>query len=117
MTFRPFKGFRIGADWVCSARNYSDYEISSSSYDANKTVAVADPWKIPFGNELDLSASYNFQIGKVGATLIGNVNNVFNNYYVKDAYTSSSTDGAWDNAYRVFYSFGRTFSIKLKINF
>lgn len=117
VTFRPFKGFRIGADWVCSARNYSDYEISSSSYDANKTVTVADPWKIPFGNELDLSASYNFQIGKVGATLIGNVNNVFNNYYVKDAYTSSSTDGAWDNAYRVFYSFGRTFSIKLKINF
>lgn len=37
--------------------------------------------------------------------------------YVKDAYTLSGTAGAWDNAFRVFYALGRTYSIKLKINF
>ena len=51
------------------------------------------------------------------ATIIGNVNNVCNYNYVKDAYTLSGTAGAWDNAFRVFYALGRTYSIKLKINF
>ena len=117
ITFKPFKGFRIGADWTCSARNYSDYEVSSSAYDNGKVIEVANPWKIPFGNELDLNVSYRFKIGGVQATIYGNVNNLLNNYYVKDAYTQSDTAGAWNNAFRVIYSYGRTFSIKLKIHF
>lgn len=115
--FKPFKGFRIGADWVASARNYSDYEISSDSYSANAEVNVGKPWRIPWGNELDLSASYRFNIGKVALTVYGNINNVCGHNYVKDAYTLTNTEGAWDNAFRVFYSFGRTFSLKLKVNF
>lgn len=117
VTFRPFKGFRIGADWTFSARNYSDYEVSSSSYENGADINVADPWRIPFGNELDLNVSYRFKIGGVNATIYGNVNNLCNNFYVKDAFTLSDTAGAWDNAFRVFYSYGRTFSVKLKINF
>ncbi len=115
--FKPFNGFRIGADWVASARNFSDYEISSSSYTPDGEIVVADPWQIPWGNELDLNASYRFKIGGVNATIYGNVNNVLGYNYVKDAYTSSDKAGTWQNAYRIFYSFGRTFSIKLKINF
>lgn len=117
VTFRPFKGFRIGADWTCSANNYSDYQVSSSSYENNADVIVEKPWRIPFGNELDLNISYKFKIGGVNATIYGNVNNLFNNYYIKDAYTASDKVGTWQNAYRVMYSFGRTFSIKLKVNF
>ena len=115
--FRPFKGFRIGADWTVAARNYSDYTISTSSYTANGTVKVADPWEIPWGNQLDLNASYRFKIGGVDATLSGNVHNLFNYNYVVDAYTNSGVDGTWDNAFRVFYSFGRTYSMKLRVNF
>lgn len=115
--FRPFKGFRIGADWTVAARNYSDYTISASSYSANGTVKVADPWEIPWGNQLDLNASYRFKIGGVDATLSGNVHNLFNYNYVVDAYTNSGVDGTWDNAFRVFYSFGRTYSMKLRVNF
>lgn len=117
VTFRPFKGFRIGADWVASARNYSDYTISSSSYTPEATVTVADPWRIPWGNELDLNASYAFNIGGVRATVIGNINNVCGYNYVKDAYTSTELNGTWENAFRVFYAFGRTFTVKLKIDF
>ncbi len=117
VTFRPFKGFRFGADWVFSANNYSDYDVSSSSYEPGKEIQVMDPWKIPFGNELDMNCSYRFKIGGVNATLIGNCNNVLNNFYVKDAYTPSDQNGSWNNAYRVFYSFGRSFTVKLKLNF
>ena len=91
--------------------------MNGSNLNAGSTIVVEDPWKIPFGNELDLNASYRFKLGGCEATLYGNVNNLFNNYYVKDAYTSSDTMGSWENAYRVIYSFGRTFSLRLKITF
>lgn len=117
LQFKPFKGFRIGADWTFSARNYSDYSISASQLGANTTLNVGDPWRIPWGNQFDMNASYKFKIGGVDATLFGNVNNLFNYNYVVDATTASDARGTWDNAYRVFYSFGRTYSVRLKISF
>ncbi|MBR4723050.1 MAG: TonB-dependent receptor, partial [Muribaculaceae bacterium] len=113
----PFRGLRLGADWTFNARNYSDYTVSSSSYTAGAEIDVAQPWQIPWGNQLDLSASYRFKMGNVFATIYGNVNNLFNYNYVMDAYTSTSEEGRWDNAYRVFYSFGRTYSIRMKLSF
>ena len=115
--FRPFKGFRIGADWTIYARTYSDYAVSGSSLSANTTLKVQQPWEIPWGNEFDLNASYRFKIGGLDATIYGNVYNLFNHYFVKDAMTNYATRGTWENAYRVFYSFGRTFSLRLRVNF
>ncbi len=114
-TFRPFKGFRIGCDWTVADRLYSDYTVSAPS--AGGTVTVGDPWRAPWGNQFDVNASYRFKIGGVDAVLSGNVQNLFNYNYVVDAYTSSSSNGTWENAYRVFYSFGRTYSMKLRVNF
>ena len=34
-----------------------------------------------------------------------------------NAYNDMAADGEWDNVYRVFYSFGRTYAIKLRLNF
>lgn len=117
INIRPLDGFRFGLDWVASGRNYSDYQVSSSNYSANSTINVADPWRIPWGNQFDFSASYSFKIAGVRATLNGNINNLFNRYYVMDAYNNITTAGEWDNVYRVFYSFGRTYSVRLKVNF
>lgn len=116
-TFKPFKGARVGIDWVFSARNYSDYQISSNDYAPGAEINVADPWEIPWGNQFDLNASYHFNIGGIGATISGNVYNIFNNNYIMDAYTSTATVGTWQNAYRIFYSFGTTYSMKLKLTF
>ena len=117
VTFRPFKGFRIGGDWTIYARTYSDYAVSGSALTANSTLEVQKPWEIPWGNEFDLNCSYRFKIGGLDATIYGNVYNLFNHYFVKDATTNYSTPGTWQNAYRVFYSFGRTFSLRLRVNF
>lgn len=117
VTFRPFKGFRIGGDWTMCARNYSDYQVSGSDLSAGAILNVESPWEIPWGNEFDLNASYKFKMAGLDATLYGNVYNLFNYYYVKDATTNYNVVGTWSNAYKVLYSFGRTFSLRLKINF
>ncbi len=117
VTFRPFKGFRIGADWTGYFRNYSDIYLTVDNLKNNATLFAGHPWLIPWGNQLDLNASYRFNIGGVSATLYGNVNNLCNYNYVTQAETPLGGNGTWRNAYSVFYSFGRTYSIKLKINF
>lgn len=117
LTFRPFKGFRIGGDWTAYFRNYSDIDLDVDDLKNNGTLFAGNPWRIPWGNQLDLNASYRFDIGGVKATLYGNVNNLCNYNYVTQAETPLSADGTWQNAYSVFYSFGRTYSVKLKINF
>ena len=68
------------------------------------------------GGQFDLNASYRFNIGQCRATFIGNIDNLFDNLYIVDAF-SPVGDSSWQKAYRVFYAFGRTYSIRLKINF
>lgn len=116
-TFYPFKGWRIGADWTFNANNYSDYAVSGTNFDPGSDITVKEPWHIPWGQQLDLSASYGFKIGGVDARLSGNINNLFDYNYVVDAYNATGVKGEWDNVYRVFYSFGRTYSLKLRVNF
>lgn len=116
-TFRPFKGWRIGADWTFHARNYSDYQVTGSNFNPGTDLNVPNPWKIPGGNQLDLSASYSFEVGGINARLSGNVYNLCDYHYVSMAYNGLEQDGAWDNVYRVFYSFGRTYALKLRLNF
>lgn len=117
VTFRPFKGFRISADWTGYFRNYSDISLNSSNLQNGKVLKPGTPWRIPWGNTLDLGASYKFKLGKLDATIYGNVNNLCNYNYVTQAQSPLGEIGTWDNVNRVFYSFGRTYSCKLKINF
>lgn len=118
-TLRPIEGLRVGMDWTVYARSFSDYTVNASSLTANSDYKVVEPWTIPWGNQFDLSASYRFRISKqVRATVYANLNNLFDQVYITDAYTPASGGPAtWQNAYGVFYAFGRTFSVKLKINF
>ena len=118
VTVRPMKGLRVSADWNAYGNNYADFYIGSqTSLSGNSTVDVKDPWKIPWGHQLDLSASYAFKIGNVRATIYGNVNNVYDYNYIMDAQCAAADEGIWQNVYAVMYSFGRTYTVRLKINF
>lgn len=116
-TFKPFKGWKVGVDWTFNANNYSDYVVQGTNFNPGSDITVKEPWHIPWGQQFDLSASYSFKIGGVDARLSGNVNNLFDYNYVVDAYNTTGVKGEWDNVFRVFYSFGRTYSMKLRINF
>ena len=121
-TFKIGKSIRVGADWTYYGRNYAYYSLSGSNLLLGKEVSVLDPWKIPAASQFDLNASYRFKIGKLNATLSGNVNNLLDYQYISKAFNpntlSSSTlqEATAENIY-CYYAFGRTYSLRLKVNF
>jgi hypothetical protein len=109
-------GVRAGIDWNYYDNNYADWSFSpGSDLVIGGEKAFGTPWKIPASHTFDLNASYTFNIGGLKTTLSGNINNLFNQEYISQAYDGSNHD--WQSAYRVFYGFGRTMSMRLKINF
>ncbi len=117
LVVKPFQGMKLGFDWTCAARNYSDLNITASTLQNGGTIVAGEPWRIPWGHSLDISASYRFNIGGLDATVFSNVNNLYDYNYVTQAYCPVSAIGTWENAYQVFYSFGRTYSLRLRVNF
>ena len=45
------------------------------------------------------------------------INNVDDYNYIIDAQCAAADEGIWQNVYAVMYSFGRTYTVRLKINF
>ena len=121
VTFKPFKGFRIGAEYTLYDRNYAYYSLSGGDLKLDKTMNLLEPWRIPTAGQLDMRASYHFQIGGLNATLSGNINNVLNQLYIEKAWNPSTvseriTEVNADNVY-FYFAKGTTYNIRLKINF
>ena len=121
ITFKPFKGFRIGAEYTLYDRNYSYYSFSGSDLTIGKTVSVVDPYKCPVGGDMDVRVSYTFDIGPLRATLAANVNNVLDQHYIEKAWSARATstvitENTKDNIY-FFYNKGRQWNIRLKLSF
>ena len=114
-TFKIDKAIRLGIDWNLYARNYADWALTSNDLVMNSEKDFSTPWRIPSASTFDLNASYKFNFGKLNAVLSGNVNNLFDQTYISDATDGSNHD--WKTAYNVFYGFGRTYSLRLKVNF
>lgn len=115
---QPMKGLRVGADYTYWMRNYAEFSVGGSNGDdlvMNGKKKYETPWRMPSAGELDLNVNYRFPLGKLWATIYGNVNNVLDNRSISDAFDGAGHN--WQTAYRVFYRFGRNYSVRLKINF
>ena len=119
--FKPFKGFRIGGEYTLQARNYTYYSFNGSNLNVGKSMSVIEPLILPVGGALDLRASYHFEIGKCNATISGNINNLLDQYYIEKAWNPSSISSTGGEAnmdnIHFFYSYGRTFNLRLKLAF
>ncbi|WP_321332119.1 TonB-dependent receptor [uncultured Bacteroides sp.] len=109
------RDLHFGIDWNLFARNYADWAMASTDLSLGGTKTFVTPWRIPSANTFDFNASYSFKIGTLPAVLSGNVDNLFDQEYISSAYDGDGHD--WESAYRVFYGFGRTMSMRLKVNF
>lgn len=115
-TFKIGKTIRLGADWTLYARNYAYYSLSGSNLSLGKETTVADPWRVPTASQFDVNASYKFKIAGLNSTISANVNNLLDYQYIAKAWNPQSGSANQDNIY-CYYAFGRTFSVRLKVNF
>lgn len=113
---RFLKNFNLGVDANYFGNNYAAFTISPN---VGSTINHHTPWKIPDYVTVDLNMQYHFDISGVRATLFGNVNNLLNQEYIADATdlnAATTTPSTWRNV-AVFYGFGITYSMGLKIYF
>lgn len=110
-SYEPFPRFKIGADMNFFGKNYSDYTIENRVAAREEGI---DSWRMPNYVTVDANLRYGLDYKGVRFTLYTNINNVFNAKYIADA-----KDGAYHNAASslVYYGFGRTWTLGLRLNF
>jgi outer membrane cobalamin receptor len=121
-SLKPMKGLKISGECTYFGNKYAYYAFNGANLSIGNTVNLLAPWKIPHACQVDLNASYRFEIGKLKATLYGNINNLFDYQYISKAYNPTSIESAKykeaneSNIY-CFYALGRTYSVRLKVSF
>lgn len=102
---------RVGLDYVYYANNYSQFNPANRGSVADKGV---DAWKLPNVGIVDMNFNYKFKVGKLNASIFGNVNNLLDTEYVSKADDGRAHDA---KSALVYYGFGRTWSTGIRIKF
>lgn len=109
----------IGTDYNFYGRNYADYAINDPKIDSNNPTKYYTPWRMPSAGLFDLNANYRFDIAGLKTTVYGNIYNVFNTEYISDAkdFNATTQGGGNKDNVGIFYGFGRTYTVSLKVQF
>ena len=113
ISYELLDGLKLGANYNYYENLYADFDPEARTSEPTEGEET-DSWVVPAYNLMDLYAVYNFKLGDYDASLVGNMNNVFDTEYISDAY--DGPDHSWRTA-EVYYGWGRTWMISLKLNF
>jgi len=111
VSYSFFKGFKVGADANYYGRNFADFDPTNRTTIASSGV---DAWQLPDAYLFDVNASYRFKINGLKSRIFGKVTNLLDTEYITDA--DDGVEHNWQTS-PVYYGFGRTFSIGMKVNF
>ncbi len=111
INYKFFKGWNIGIDGNYFGKNFADFNILDRTSKSGRGI---DSWQMPDAFLVDVNLGYSLKIGSLKSRIFGNVNNLFNTEYLADA--TDGNDHTWRTA-GVYYGFGRTFSLGMKVNF
>ncbi|GAB6008263.1 TonB-dependent receptor [Dysgonomonas reticulitermitis] len=111
--YQVFRDMRIGVDYNFYGRNFAAFSVDQMS-DLGKDYKFPQPWKIPDYSTWDLNFNYKFQVAGLNTTFRANIDNILDAVYIMDA-KDGGTGLAGDAL--VYYGFGRTWSVGLKVNF
>jgi len=102
---------KVGVNFNHYNRLFADFDVENRTLESE---AGEDSWQMPDYQIFDVNVRYNFELAGFEASLFGNVNNLFDTKHI-----SWAQDGAAHNAATssVWYGFGRTWSLNLKVKF
>ncbi len=111
VSYEILENLRIGFDANHFDRLFADFNVEDrGDFETRGT----DSWQMPSYQLVDLNMRYRFEIAGLNATLIANINNLFDTEAIRDA-----TDGRsfnYDTAL-VYYGWGRSWTTTLRIRF
>jgi iron complex outermembrane recepter protein len=113
--YELLEGLKFGADYNYYTNLFADFDVlDRGAMEGENNDQIFDSWEMPAYSLIDVNLRYNFKVSDLNTTLFMNVNNLLDTEYVSDA-----TDGAKHLAStsRVYYGWGRSWSIGLKIRF
>jgi outer membrane cobalamin receptor len=112
--YELLKGLKFGADYNYYTNLYADFKILDRGTAPDAGESNPDSWEMPAYSLVDLNLRYNFNISDLNTTLYMNVNNLFDTEYISDA--TDGTQHTWNSA-TVYYGWGRSWSVGLKLRF
>lgn len=111
INYEVLPNLRLGVDGNHFDRLWADFNVEDRGDIDNKGV---DSWRMPSYQLVDLNLRYRFKVAGLNATLISNINNLFDTEAIRDATDGRSFD--YDTA-TVYYGWGRTWTTSLRIKF
>lgn len=112
-SYELLRGLKFGANYNYYDNLYAEFTPESRTSEPADGIPP-DAWKAPAYNLMDIYAIYRFEIKDYNASLVGNINNLFDTEYISDADDGGNHD--WQSA-EVYYGWGRSWSITLRVNF
>ncbi len=117
-------GLGIDASYYFVDNLYANFDVVEDDFFLQEG---GQAWKLPSYGLVDIGAFYNFNVSKVDFTLRLNVNNLLDDEYISESDTNRLFDAEGDGlipgsgngsvSNRVFYGFGRTWNVGLKVRF
>ncbi len=112
MLYKFWDKTSITVDYNYFADLYSQINIlDRAEFDSSNPVErKGNSWKAPSYSTVDASLRHGFNFGEFDTTVTARVNNLFDTEYIADALDASSDPLVW-------FGYGRTFSLSVKIKF
>lgn len=127
VNYEVLPNLRLGFDVNHFDRNYADFNVEDRGDIMSRGQ---QSWQLPAHQLVDLNLRYRFKIAGLDATLISNINNLFNTSVIRDATDGVTMEeqlidgqltqvpiyGRPENAL-VYYGWGRTWTTSIRIRF
>lgn len=111
VSYEILDGLKVRGEYSYFDNIYARFDVLSKSKPEDAGI---NSWQAKSFGVVDLNASYRFAItDKIKATIIGNVFNVMDTYYIKNASQNSQNP----SNPLVWFGTGRTWSATFKVNF
>ncbi len=111
ISYEVLPNLRLNFDGNYYDRLFADFNVEDRGDVDNRGI---DSWQMPSYQLFDLGLRYRFQIAGLDATLISNINNIFNTEAIRDATDGRSFD--YDTA-TVYYGWGRSWTTSIRVRF
>ena len=107
--YQVIESTNVRVNWTYADNLYSQFDPLGVSSENDYM-----PWELPAYGLVDLGLTHRMDIGGLTATLNGNVNNLLDTEYVSFAFDGDESNAQTSD---VWYGFGRTYTVGLKVNF